>query len=330
LNLAFFGENIFKLSSNFTITPGFRVEKIRTQANGSYRVINRDLAGNVILDKTQSENTIKDRNLLLLGVGLSYKPKNGIEFYGNLSQNYRSVTFSDIRTVNPSQKIDENITDEKGYTSDIGLRGHIGNKLSFDTSVFGLYYNDKIGDYDSTNTSNQIVKIRANTGTALTYGFETLLDWNIAKTYFEEKENFSWSLFTNSAITGSNYLKSDIPTIKKGDQVEFVPLYNIKTGTTVGYKNFITSVQFTYVSSQLSSASSNNLNNVFTGISGTIPSYYVADFSTSYKWNKWKLEAGVTNFTNNSYFTRRATGYPGPGIIPSDNRTFYTTLEFVF
>jgi Fe(3+) dicitrate transport protein len=44
-----------------------------------------------------------------------------------------------------------------------------------------------------------------------------------------------------------------------------------------------------------------------------------------------KLETGngVTNFTNNSYFTRRATGYPGPGIIPSDTRTFYTT-QFIF
>ncbi|MEZ7498945.1 TonB-dependent receptor [Flavobacterium sp. Arc3] len=330
LNLAVFGENIFKLNSSFTITPGFRIEKIKTRAKGTYKIINRDLAGNVILDETQSENIVKDRNLLLLGVGLSYKPKNGIEFYGNISQNYRSVTFSDIRTVSPSQQIDENITDEKGYTSDIGLRGHIDNKLSFDTSIFGLYYNDKIGDYDSTNSSNQVVKIRANTGTALTYGFETLLDWNIAKTYFESKENLSWNLFTNSAITGSSYLKSDIPSIKKGYEVEFVPLYNIKTGTSIGYKNFISSVQFTYISSQLSSASSNNSNNVSTGISGTIPAYYVADFSTSYKWKKWKLEAGVTNFTNNSYFTRRATGYPGPGIIPSDNRTFYTTLELVF
>ena len=330
LNLALFGENIFKLSNTFTITPGFRIEKIKTQADGSYRVINRDLANNVIFDETQTENNIKDRNLLLLGVGLSYKPKNGIEFYGNVSQNYRSVTFSDIRTVNPSQQIDENITDEKGYTSDIGVRGHINNKLTFDTSIFGLYYNDKIGDYDSTNSSNQIVKIRANTGTALTYGFETLLDWNIAKTYFEYNENFSWNVFTNSAITGSSYLKSDIPTIKKGYKVEFVPLYNLKTGTSVGYKNFLSSVQFTYISSQLSSASSNSSNNVSTGISGTIPSYYVADISCSYKWKNWKLETGVTNFTNNSYFTRRATGYPGPGIIPSDKRTFYTTLEFLF
>lgn len=44
----------------------------------------------------------------------------------------------------------------------------------------------------------------------------------------------------------------------------------------------------------------------------------------------FKLESGVSNFTNNYYFTRRATGYPGPGIIPSENRVFYTTLEFRF
>jgi hypothetical protein len=36
---------------------------------------------------------------------------------------------------------------------------------------------------------------------------------------------------------------------------------------------------------------------------------------------------GIANFTNNSYFTRRATDYPEPGKIPSDARTFYTTLS---
>jgi Fe(3+) dicitrate transport protein len=94
----------------------------------------------------------------------------------------------------------------------------------------------------------------------------------------------------------------------------------------------MSSLQLTYVSSQFTEASNSKIdtNDNTYGIFGEIPSYYVADFSASYKWKKWKLEAGVTNFTNNSYFTRRATGYPGPGIIPSDTRTFYTTLEFVF
>jgi Fe(3+) dicitrate transport protein len=78
--------------------PGFRFEKIRTQAEGSYRK-NLDLAGNVILDENQQENNVKDRNFVLFGVGLSYKPQNQIELYGNVSQNYRSVTFNDIQLV---------------------------------------------------------------------------------------------------------------------------------------------------------------------------------------------------------------------------------------
>jgi Fe(3+) dicitrate transport protein len=71
------------------------------------------------------------QNFVLLGIGLSYKPQNQIELYGNVSQNYRSVTFNDIRTVSPSSVIDPTISDEKGYTSDIGVRGQLG-KVTFD------------------------------------------------------------------------------------------------------------------------------------------------------------------------------------------------------
>ncbi len=329
LNLSVFGENIFKITSKFSITPGFRFEKIKTQANGSYRKINLDLAGNIILDQTIFENNIKDRNLFLLGLGLSYKPQNRIEFYGNVSQNYRSVTFNDIRIINSSFEIAPDITDEKGYTSDIGIRGQIANKITFDASIFGLLYDKKIGEYNTTNTSNQIVRRRENLGTAITYGFETLIDWSLNKTFFEQSDNFVWNFFTNTSITDSEYLKSEISGIK-GNKVEFVPLFNIKAGSGIGYKNFMSSVQFTYLSEQFAQANSNEVNSINEGISGQIPAYYVADISTSYKYKNCKLEVGITNFTDNSYFTRRATGYPGPGIIPSDARTFYMTLEFNF
>lgn len=333
LNLSLFGENIFRVSSKFSITPGFRYEKIKTQAEGYFRKINLDFAGNVILDENVEENNVKERDFLLLGVGLSYKLKNRLELYGNVSQNYRSVTFNDIRTVTPSQIIAANITDEKGYTSDIGLRGQLGDKVSFDASVFGLYYNDKIGEYDTNNPDGSAapVRLRDNIGTALTYGFEAMIDWSISRTFFPEKEQFVWNVFTNSALTGSQYLTSDVPKIE-GNEVEFVPLINFKTGTSVGYKNFMTSLQLTYVTSQYTDAKNSTVetNDNQYGTFGVIPSYYVADFSASYKWNKFKLETGVTNFTDNTYFTRRATGYPGPGIIPSETRMFYTTLEFTF
>src|SRR6218665_1276262 len=330
VNYSLFGENIFKVSPKFSITPGFRFEKIRTQAKGSYRTINRDFAGNIILDETIEENNVKDRNFILLGVGLSYKPKNSIEFYGNLSQNYRSVTFNDIRTVSSNQSISPDITDEKGFTSGIGIRGQLGNKITFDSSIYGLYYDAKIGEY-YTESGQRVVLLRDNIGTAFTYGFETLLDWSISRTFFESNENFNWNLFTNTAFTDSQYLKSDQPNIE-GKKVEFVPLINFKTGTGIGYKNFMSSIQLTYVSKQFTDATNSYVgaNDISDGISGEIPAYYVADFSASYRWKQFKLEVGINNFTNNSYFTRRATGYPGPGIIPSENRTFYATLEFRF
>ncbi len=329
LNFAIFGENIFKLSQKFSITPGFRFENIKTQASGYFRKINLDNANNILLDVKINEDIVKNRNLFLLGIGLSYKPKNKIEFYGNLSQNYRSVTFNDIRTANPSFEVDANISDEKGFTSDIGFRGQIGDKFTFDTNIFGLYYDDKIGEFETTNLSKQIIRRRGNLGTAVTFGFETMFDWSLNKTFFKENEDFNWNVFSNISITDSEYLKSEIASVK-GNKVEFVPLFNIKTGTGIGYKNFITSLQFTYLSSQFSSANLADRNNVNNGVSGQIPAYYVADFSASYKFKYFKLESGITNFTNNSYFTRRATGYPGPGIIPSDSRTFYITLEFTY
>ena len=60
---------------------------------------------------------------------------------------------------------------------------------------------------------------------------------------------------------------------------------------------------------------------------GQIPSYEISDLSMSYKLRNIKFEAGVNNLFDETYFTRRATGYPGPGIIPSPPRNSYVTLE---
>ena len=60
---------------------------------------------------------------------------------------------------------------------------------------------------------------------------------------------------------------------------------------------------------------------------GIIPTYTVMDFSTSYEWKRYRLQAGINNLTNTSYFTRRATGYPGPGIIPAEPRRLYIGLR---
>lgn len=332
LNISLFGENIFRLNSKLSITPGFRFENIKTQADGVYNQFG------IFGDQTNfvAENRVFERNFLLFGIGFSYKPTNFVETYANISQNYRSVTFNDIRVAQPNFIVDPNISDEKGFTSDIGVRGRIKEALSYDISTYLLYYDNKIS-FVSTNSLN---RLNTNIGTAITYGVEALLDWNIHKTFFKNYPDFTWNVFVNTAITDSEYIKTrigelnDVADTQKlvGNKVEFVPLLNTKTGVGVGYKKAMLSFQYTYVSSQFTDASNSTISkdDNTIGIKGEIPAYGVADVSTSYVFGKFKIESGINNLFNTAYFTRRATGYPGPGIIPSEPLTMYLTLQYKF
>ena len=134
--------------------------------------------------------------------------------------------------------------------------------------------------------------------------------------------------FVNASFVDSEYTKSDENGVE-GNKVEFIPNYNIKTGIRLGYKDFLSNIQYTYLSSQFTDATNATEGNL-SGVIGEIPAYNILDVSLSYKYKKFKLEAGVNNLLDTAYFTRRATGYPGPGIIPSANRNFYTTLEIKF
>ena len=331
-NIAVFGENIFKLSDSFTITPGIRLEYIKTGANGSYTRVLRDGAGNPLPGgiSTETESQVKERSFVLLGLGASYKPSASFELYGNISQNYRSVTFSDIRTVNPSFLVAENIGDEKGATADIGLRGRWNNFLSYDISAYGLFYQDRIGVTLVSTGPNKGDRVRDNIGEAFIYGIESFVDWNLLSTFNNSNSEFVLNWFTNIAITESEYTKSKESSIV-GKKVEFIPLVNLKTGVKFGYKNFLGSLQFTHLSKQFTDAT--NGETVLAGTSreglvGPIPAYSILDASFSYSYKKWKIETGVNNLLDETYFTRRATGYPGPGIIPSSPRSYYVTLQF--
>lgn len=324
LNVAVFGENIFYVTDTFSVTPGFRFEYIRTQSEGFYKNINTDAAGNVIFEETIEDNQDFDRSFVLLGVGLSYKPTTSFEAYGNISQNYRSVTFSDININNPAFAINPDITDEKGFTADLGIRGNYNNILSYDLGVFGLFYNGRIGFVQKVLSDNRIISERGNVGDAVMYGMESLFDFNLKKV-LDLSNDFSFNYFINTSIISSEYTASDQIGVK-GNKVEFVPDLNLKTGLKFGYKDLSTSVQYTYLSQQFTDAT-NSVEANLSGVIGEIPSYDVLDVSLAYTYKRFKLETGINNLLNNAYFTRRATGYPGPGIIPSEPRTWYATLQ---
>jgi Fe(3+) dicitrate transport protein len=170
-------------------------------------------------------------------------------------------------------------------------------------------------------------RFRGNIGDAITYGLESFVDWNVWET-FSANESFRLNAFVNLAFTESEYTRSQENNVE-GKQVEFIPKVNLKTGLSFGYKNFLSSIQYTYLAKQFTDATNSPRDLISqSGIVGEIPSYDILDLSLSYTYKLFKLESGINNMLDNSYFTRRATGYPGPGIIPSLPRTFYALLQF--
>ena len=324
-NISFFAENIFYLSDRFSITPGVRFEYIKTTADGYYGNIARDLAGNVINISRTDEYRTNGRHFLLAGVGISYKPHPHVELYGNMSQNYRSITFSDMRIANPSSVIDPNLKDEKGYSIDLGVRSHQTALYNYDVSLFYLNYNNRIGEVQFSDESNRVLRLRSNVGQAIIMGIESYAEADLLRLARGESDHWSGVLFANAALIRSDYKHSEIPGVQ-GNQVEFVPKVNIKTGLRLGYKKLKGSFQFTHLTDQFSEAT-NATDGGVSSVVGLIPAYKIMDVSLSYEWKRFRAEGSVNNLANEMYFTRRATGYPGPGILPSDGRGFYLTLQ---
>jgi Fe(3+) dicitrate transport protein len=324
-NASLFAEQVIYIGKKWSVTPGFRFEYIRTLADGIYRTLEKDLAGNVTNSKTTPEKRTNPRSFVLAGVGVSFKPYNYVEFYGNISQNYRSVTFNDMRITNPTLIVDENIQDEKGFSADIGARGNATDILNYDVSIFSMLYGKRIGEVWKENS---LVKIRTNVGRALITGVESYVELSVLNLMDGKRENIDWNVFANTAFIYSRYLESPYSNVK-GKEVEFVPTLNMKLGSQFRLGKFKSSLQYTYLSSQYTDAQNSTTSDP-TATVGILPSYGVVDLSLSFEHKRVKLEGSVNNVTDKKYATRRASGYPGPGLLTADGRAFYLTLGLKF
>ncbi|WP_460912388.1 TonB-dependent receptor domain-containing protein [Spirosoma areae] len=324
-NVSLFAENILYIGDKLSITPGLRYEYIHTTADGFYGTTIRDLAGNIISSSRTSEFRTNGRQFVLGGLGVSYKPTPSLDIYGNISQNYRSITFSDMRIANPSQVIDPNLQDEKGYSLDLGIRSTQTTLYNFDVSAFYLNYNNRIGEVQFYDQNDRVLRRRGNIGRAIIMGLESYAEGDFLRLANPQNPNLSGVVFANVALIHSTYNASEVAGVT-GNQVEFVPKLNLKSGLRLGYKNLKASFQYTHLSDQFTDATNAREGGV-SAVIGLIPAYTILDASLSYQFSKFRVEGSVNNLADRVYFTRRATGYPGPGILPSDGRSVYMTVQ---
>jgi len=321
-NVSFFAENLINLSSKLSVTPGVRLEHIQTDAVGSWKQIVRDFAGNIETENTFLDDRSVKRSFVLFGLGASYYFNDDLSIYANYSDNFRSVTFSDLRLNNPNFVLDSLITDESGFNIDLGIRGKITSWLNADISAFYLSYNDRIGVILPAGSS---LLFRTNVGDTRHMGLESFIEINLFDLFQVSSKKSQLSFFSNFSIIDAQYTQSMDNAIQ-GNRVEYVPNYLARTGINYKWKNLKATYQFSALGEQFSDATNSTFNpNALTGI---IPSYNVMDLSLEYEKDAYKITFGINNLGDAKYFTRRAESYPGPGIIPATPRSFYFSLGY--
>ena len=320
INLAAFAENIFQLNKYWSVTPGIRIERINTKANGYYYKQNIFIANEKI-----EETKENPRSFALLGIGTSWKFKNGTELYANISQNYRSINFNDIRVLNANAKVDPDLKDETGYNIDLGVRGSYQNWLYADVSLFYLKYNDRIGSIFTRDTSFMTYRLRTNVADSRNIGLETLVEGDILKAIYKGRSKYKLNLYTSLSLIDARYVNTKNTAIAD-KLVENVPPVLVRAGLSFGNPRFNVTYQYAWQAKQYSDAT--NTEETPTAVDGAIPAFSVMDLSLSYNWRYFTLYTGINNIADKKYFTRRADGYPGPGILPADKRNFYATVQF--
>ena len=137
-------------------------------------------------------------------------------------------------------------------------------------------------------------------------------------------------MYNNAVYTSGRVAISKTEVVDiKNKRLENAPQIINRSGLNLHYKTFSMALQASYVSKSYTDAL--NTKSSADGVNGIVPAYTLFDINMAYSINKnLKAKVAVNNLLNKMYFTRRATGYPGPGLLPSDGRSIVLSLSANF
>ncbi len=332
-NFAAFIENIFRITNRWSITPGVR-----------YEIIQSDISGRINIKADGSEDMVQNqsqsRSVFLLGLGSEYKLTTSTNMYANFSNVYRPILFSDLTpSATTLFTIDPNLKDASGYNIDLGYRGNFKNIINFDLSAFYLNYSNKIGTITQLNNLNQAFQLRTNLGTSIHQGIEAYIELNPMQNWVKSNKLGYFTAFASLSFIDAKYtdfknisLNSGqlVETNLKDKRVENASNYIHRFGVNYINRGFSLTWQISFVGDSYADANNTEIATA-NAQNGKIPAYEVMDLTGSFRFFKhYNLRFGINNLADARYFTRRSGGYPGPGLLPSDGRTFFVSVGAKF
>jgi Fe(3+) dicitrate transport protein len=263
-----------------------------------------------------------------MGIGSEFLVTKNTQLYSNYSQGYRPTTFSELTPSATNEIIDPNLKDASGFNFDFGYKGTIKKFLNFDVNVFYLLYDNRIGTIKKDGAP-----FRTNIGTSVSKGVESFIEIDLIKIFTDKSRFGNISIFASNAFIDAKYTKWNNPEIIndpsksiQNKRVENAPEYIHRFGITYYHSWISITLLYNKVGDVYTDAANTELPNNSATI-GKINSYQLMDLSMKILLSKqYSFKVGINNLKDEKYATRRAGGYPGPGLIPGNGRTFYFTL----
>ncbi len=310
--------------NKITIKPSVRLDYINASIEGTN-------AG-----KAQAKID-KDRILVNGGINFDYKIDAHQHIYSNISSNYRPVLFSDIIPPSTTDSIDPNLKDIKGFTSELGYQ-YNHHLFNIECTIFAIDYANRSGNMLILNNLNQSRVLRTNIGNSLHLGLELVTEIKLFSALKIQDKLGELKISNSFAYTNASYYNTsaystsnnkDITTTDlSGNKVENAPNIINRVQLNYSYKKIEIGFNHNFVGETFTDAANTAVSNASSQI-GLLPAYQIIDLALKLHINKSiSFNGGCNNLLNAFYATRRAGGYPGPGIMPGETRNFYFGISF--
>ncbi|MBK9212608.1 MAG: TonB-dependent receptor [Saprospiraceae bacterium] len=158
-NIAFFAENLFRITKKLELSLGFRFESGLSAVDG-------------VISYLPNEKVPQDisHKFPLFGISGQYRLNHSNKLYASWSQAYRPVIFADLIPATPLDQTDSDLKDAFGHNFDLGIKGELFNRFTYDLTFFQIIYKNRIGSLVLTDDNGQSYVWKTNFGDSKTMG----------------------------------------------------------------------------------------------------------------------------------------------------------------
>jgi Fe(3+) dicitrate transport protein len=291
-----FAENRFKFG-NLSITPGLRIENSWQDVQ---EIVNVAKVGP--LGSKDEHATV-----LLGGLGVEYELPKNTSIYGNISQAYRPMIFTEAVPTGTGTVVNDDLEEGKSIEYELGVKSRPNEWLNLDASVFLLQFTDQIG---------VVAPTLQNVGDSQHLGIDLYASVDFLTLIQGAKTDQALEWFVSATFLDAEFVDG----LADGNTPQYAPDHTIRSGLIYRSEERGTiSLSSTYVDSHY--ADDGNTANF------QVPNYNVWDLTAEIKVHKnVSLIAGINNLFDQQYFTR----VRNDGIDPSNGRNYYIGASFEF